>query len=172
MRLPAPQRGPLCASGGPQELVVGLNRRFLAHKVVCWPSLANNGTGTTEITKQTKDTNATDHGPLTTDHQSMLPAHLAENIRKQVLFYLQSTFDFRDKQVERAFTRFLEDPDTGLFKGPWVQLRRPFRPATADAKMPFTIRPGFHPFRHQWLSWMRLSSQGQKPKPTIVTTGI
>ena len=30
----------------------------------------------------------------------MLPAHLAENIRKQVLFYLQSTFDFRDKQVE------------------------------------------------------------------------
>ena len=25
----------------------------------------------------------------------MLPAHLAENIRKQVLFSLQSTFDFR-----------------------------------------------------------------------------
>jgi len=101
----------------------------------------------------------------------MLPAHLADNIRKQVLFYLQSTFDFRDKQVERAFARFLEDPDTGLFKGPWVQLRRPFRPAAADAKVPLTIVPGFHPFRHQWLSWMRLSSQGQKPKPTIVTTG-
>jgi DEAD/DEAH box helicase domain-containing protein len=101
----------------------------------------------------------------------MLPAHLAENIRKQVLFYLQSTFDFRDAHVERAFTRFLEDPDTGLFKGPWVQLRRPFRPATADAKMPLTIRPGFHPFRHQWQSWMRLSSQGQKPQATIVTTG-
>ena len=26
----------------------------------------------------------------------MLPVHLAENIRKQVLFYLQSTFDFPD----------------------------------------------------------------------------
>ena len=38
----------------------------------------------------------------------MLPAHLAENIRKQVLFYLQSTFDFRDKHVERAFMRFLD----------------------------------------------------------------
>ena len=50
----------------------------------------------------------------------MLPAHLADNIRKQVLFYLQSTFDFRDKEVERAFTTFLNDPDTGLFKGPWV----------------------------------------------------
>lgn len=61
----------------------------------------------------------------------MLPAHLAENIRKQVLFYLQSTFDFRDKAVDKAFERFLTDPDTGLFKGPWVQLRRPFRPADA-----------------------------------------
>ena len=47
----------------------------------------------------------------------MLPAHLAENIRKQVLFYLQSTFDFRDKQVERAFTRFLEDPTRGCSRG-------------------------------------------------------
>lgn len=27
----------------------------------------------------------------------MLPAHLAENIRKQVLFYLQSTLNFPDK---------------------------------------------------------------------------
>ena len=27
----------------------------------------------------------------------MLPVHLAENIRKKVLFYLQSTFDFREK---------------------------------------------------------------------------
>ena len=39
----------------------------------------------------------------------MLPAHLAENIRKQVLFYLQSTFDFREKSIEKAFERFLTD---------------------------------------------------------------
>jgi ATP-dependent helicase YprA (DUF1998 family) len=30
----------------------------------------------------------------------MLRAHLAENICKQVLFYLQSTFTFRDPPVE------------------------------------------------------------------------
>jgi len=65
----------------------------------------------------------------------MLPAHLAENIRKQVLFYLQSTFDFRDKNVEKAFERFLTDPDAGLFKGPWVQLQRPYLPAE-DALSP------------------------------------
>lgn len=101
----------------------------------------------------------------------MLPAHLAENIRKQVLYYLQSTFAFRDRNVEKAFARFLEDPDTGIFKGPWVQLRRPFRPAPENAPIPFDIALPFHPFRHQWRAWSRLSSKGQKPQSTIITTG-
>jgi DEAD/DEAH box helicase domain-containing protein len=101
----------------------------------------------------------------------MLPAHLAENIRKQVLFYLQSTFDFRDRAVEKAFEKFLTDADTGLFKGPWVQLRRPFRPADADETVPFDFPVAFHPFKHQNRSWRRLSSNGQQPQPTIVTTG-
>ena len=57
----------------------------------------------------------------------MLPAHLAENIKQQVMFYLQSTFDFSDPLVESAFQRFLEHPENGLFKGPWVQLSRPYR---------------------------------------------
>ena len=55
----------------------------------------------------------------------MLPAHLAENIRKQVLFYLQSTFDFRDKAVEKAFERFLNDPDTGPVQGPMGATKAP-----------------------------------------------
>lgn len=101
----------------------------------------------------------------------MLPAHLAENIRKQVLFYLQSTFDFRDKTVDRAFERFLTDPDTGLFKGPWVQLRRPFRPADQDEIVPFAFPVRFHPFKHQNRAWRRLTSTDQPPQSTIVTTG-
>jgi DEAD/DEAH box helicase domain-containing protein len=55
----------------------------------------------------------------------MLPAHIAENVRKQILFYLQSTFTFRDRRVERQFELFLNDPEDGIFKGPWVTLRRP-----------------------------------------------
>ena len=101
----------------------------------------------------------------------MLPAHLADNIRKQVLYYLQSTFDFTDSNVELAFERFLNDPETGLFKGPWAQLKRPFSLADESADIPFAIDPGFRPFRHQWRSWKRLSSRGQKPLPTLVTTG-
>ena len=101
----------------------------------------------------------------------MLPAHLAENIRKQILFYLQSTFDFHHQDVEDAFNRFLNDPESGMFKGPWVQLKRPFRPADINAEIPFDIDPGRRPFLHQWRAWKRLSSKQQKPQPTIVTTG-
>ena len=101
----------------------------------------------------------------------MLPAHIAENIKKQVLFYLQSTFSFRDKQVDKAFTLFLEDPESGIFKGPWIQLRRPFRPAPEGATFPLDITIPFHPFLHQYQAWKRLSSKAKKPESTIVTTG-
>jgi DEAD/DEAH box helicase domain-containing protein len=98
----------------------------------------------------------------------MLPVHLADNIHKQVLHYLQSTFSFRDKRAARAFEDFLEDPDTGLFKGPLMQLRRPFRPAPQDALIPFDIPVPFQPFRHQWRAWMRLTSKDQQPQSTII----
>ncbi len=101
----------------------------------------------------------------------MLPAHLAENIRKQVLYYLQSTFTFRDPAVERAFEQFLTDPENGVFKGPWAQLKLPFRLAVEGEVIPFEFSPGFLPFKHQARSWRRLDSKGQKPKPTLVTTG-
>jgi len=101
----------------------------------------------------------------------MLPAHLAENIRQQILYYLQSTFSFRDRRVEQAFARFLEDPEDGLFKGPWVQLKRPFRPAPEGIELPFDITVPFHPFLHQYRAWIRLTSKEYKPESTIITTG-
>ena len=101
----------------------------------------------------------------------MLPVHLAENIRQQVLFYLQSTFDFRDREVDAAFLRFLEDPESGLFKGAWVQLKRPFRPASEKDLIPLDVRPKFLAFKHQIRAWQKLSSRNQKPRPAIVTTG-
>ena len=101
----------------------------------------------------------------------MLPAHIAQNIRRQVLYYLQSTFSFRDKTTDQAFQRFLEDPESGMFKGPWVQLKRPFRPAPAEADLPFDLNVPFHPFLHQYRAWLRLSAKNDSPKNTIVTTG-
>ncbi|MEC4812791.1 MAG: DEAD/DEAH box helicase [Scytonema sp. PMC 1069.18] len=101
----------------------------------------------------------------------MLPAHIAENIRRQVLYYLQSTFDFRDRTVTQAFEKFLQDPEQGLFKGPWVQLRRPFRLVNKPYTPPFDLTLSFLPFRHQSVAWRRLTSKNHKPEPTLITTG-
>lgn len=106
----------------------------------------------------------------------MLPAHLAENIRSQVLYYLQSTFEFRDPRVSQAFERFLEDPERGIFKGAWIQLRRPFRPTPrpeggGDYQPPFDLTVLFYPFAHQSRAWRRLTSKNHQPQPTLITTG-
>ncbi|SLM31713.1 putative RNA helicase [Desulfamplus magnetovallimortis] len=101
----------------------------------------------------------------------MLPAHIAQNIRKQVEYYLQATFSFLDKQAEKAFSLFINDPENGMFKGPWFQLKRPFRPAPENIKIPLDTTIPFNPFLHQYKSWLRLSSRNQTPKSTIVTTG-
>ena len=63
----------------------------------------------------------------------MLPATIAQDIRQQVLHYLEATFNFRRHEEEDALRRFINDPENGLFKGPWLQVRRPFR-AAADIR--------------------------------------
>ena len=101
----------------------------------------------------------------------MLPATLAQDIRQQILHYLEATFNFRRRDEEEALRRFINDPENGLFKGPWVQIRRPFRPAVDHGHQFFDLPAPFLPFRHQWLAWRRLTSKGQTPVSTLVTTG-
>lgn len=101
----------------------------------------------------------------------MLPATLAHEVRRQVLHYLEATFNMRDPRVEAALRQFFTNPEHGLFKGPWLQLRRPFRLAANRGDAFFDIQVPFSPFRHQWLAWQRLTSKGNSPKHTIVTTG-
>ena len=103
----------------------------------------------------------------------MLPATLAQNVKRQIRHYLEATFNFRRPEEEKAFGAFVNHPTNGLFKGPWVQLRRPFRPApdTYDPAALFDVVPPFRPFRHQWQAWQRLSARERRPESTIVTTG-
>ena len=101
----------------------------------------------------------------------MLPATLAHEVKKQVLHYLGATFNMRDPAAEQALQVFFNDPENGLFKGPWVQLKRPFRLAADSGSQFFELIVPFSPFRHQWQSWQRLSSKDNKPKHTVVTTG-
>lgn len=77
----------------------------------------------------------------------------------------------RIPEMEEALSRFFNDPENGIFKGPWLQLRRPFRLAIADGNQFFDLHVPFTPFKHQFEAWRRLTSKGNSPKPTIVTTG-
>lgn len=101
----------------------------------------------------------------------MLPATLAHEVKKQILHYLGATFNFRDSDVESALGRFMNDPESGIFKGPWVEVQLPFKPAGSDGRRFFDLKVPFMPFRHQWLAWERLSAKSGHPEPTIVTTG-
>lgn len=103
----------------------------------------------------------------------MLSLQQAIEIKESIKSYLQATFTFRKREVARAFDEFIEHPTLGMFKGPYVSLRLPFVKAeqgTID-QIPLTIKPDWTPYDHQVHSWIRLSTQGKEPEPTIITTG-
>ena len=90
----------------------------------------------------------------------MLPATLAQEVKHQLLHYLEATFPMRNIAAEEALGRFFNDPVNGLFKGPWVQLRKPFRQASSSGEQFFDLKIPFTPFKHQWQAWQRLTDQG------------
>lgn len=102
----------------------------------------------------------------------MIPLTLAEEIRTTLLDYLTTTFNFQDAAVESALLEFLQHPQEGLFKGPYLHLRLPFRTVAPDATIPLNVRPTFTPYVHQLRAFERLSSHNDHiPEPTIITTG-
>ena len=102
----------------------------------------------------------------------MLPVHIAEAVKKQVLHYIGGTFEFRNAEGEKALDAFINDPERGLFKGPWLQIQRPFVQADTKDHNLFDIEIPFHPFKHQIAAWRRLTTKdGHSPRHTVVTTG-
>ncbi|MGY1763049.1 DEAD/DEAH box helicase [Geodermatophilus sp. SYSU D00779] len=103
---------------------------------------------------------------------SLLPSLQAADLRRALIDYLGTTFALADDEVRIALEDFLTDPQEGIFRGPYVRLRLPFRPADEDWAAPLEWFPeGFAPYRHQAVAFSRLSSKQGDPRPTIVTTG-
>lgn len=101
----------------------------------------------------------------------MIPSVVAKQVRETVLDYLRTTFALADKELERALFEFLNGP-TGLFKGPYVDIRLPFRKRDEGERIPLDIKPEFEPYKHQVKSFQRLYSRdGHQPQHTLVTTG-
>ena len=56
----------------------------------------------------------------------MIPSIVARQTRETLLDYLRTTFDFSDAGFSKTFYEFLDSPE-GLFRGPYVDVRLPFR---------------------------------------------
>lgn len=104
---------------------------------------------------------------------ALLPTLQAEHLREGLTDYLATTFALTDPDAQSALTDFVGDPDTGMFKGPYVRLRLPFASAGDDWAEHLDWSPqDFTPYGHQARAFAQLSTkQGERPQPTLVTTG-
>jgi len=100
----------------------------------------------------------------------MLPVIVGAQVRAALEDYLETTFRFTDPAVHRALFEYLAGPD-GLFKGPYVDLKLPFRKADEGEVPPLDLAPPFRPYVHQLRAMIRLSSRDTPPEPTLVVTG-
>lgn len=103
----------------------------------------------------------------------MRPTLAAEQVRDSLSQYLATTYALADESTRSALEQFLGDAEDGIFRGPFLRIRTPFRQAENDDwQRHLTWWPrGFHPHRHQERAWERLSSLHGPARPTLVTTG-
>lgn len=109
----------------------------------------------------------------------MLPLQLAYEVRTSILEYIHATYRFKDADVEKAFYDFIEDPQHGMIKGPYISLKTPFVSAKEMSPssggiggIPLEIKPSFPPYQHQLEAFNRLTTQdGHAPQNTLLTTG-
>lgn len=101
----------------------------------------------------------------------MLPSLVAREAQENLVDFLDTSFDLTDGGVQEALKAFLAG-EGGLFRGPFLDVRLPFRSVEPGEDIPLEVRPPFDPYRHQLRAFQRLYSLGgHQPQPTIVTTG-
>ena len=106
----------------------------------------------------------------------LLPSAQAREIRDGLLDYLTTTFALADPDAQLALAEFLSDREHGIFKGPYLRLRLPFRAAADGWQSILGWDIGLTPYGHQAAAFARLSSADlgpdkPRPLPTLVTTG-
>jgi hypothetical protein len=103
----------------------------------------------------------------------MIPSLVVGDLRAALVEYLATTFALADDDVRDALSAFLDDAGDGIFRGPYLRVRTPFRSVAPDWTWPLDWQPeGFVPHVHQGQAFERLTTMdGHEPQPTIVTTG-
>ncbi|MER6062439.1 DEAD/DEAH box helicase [Streptomyces sp. NPDC001792] len=103
----------------------------------------------------------------------MRPTLAAQALRDTTVEYLTTTFALAEPATQEALTDFLTDPADGLFRGPYLRIRRPFRAAEDGWQQHLDWwKSDFWPYAHQAEAFARLTTKGgHTPQPTLVTTG-
>jgi ATP-dependent helicase YprA (DUF1998 family) len=105
----------------------------------------------------------------------LLPLSQASAITDSLLDYLGTTFALADPDTRQVLDAFLRDPGTGMFRGPYLRARLPFRPAADGWREHLEWYAGPTPYGHQAAAFARLCSYrlavGERPGATLVTTG-
>ncbi|MFE9975751.1 DEAD/DEAH box helicase [Streptomyces hirsutus] len=101
----------------------------------------------------------------------MKPTLAAAQLRGSLTQYLTTTYALADEDTRLALERFLGDPETGIFRGPYLRIRTPFHTADDRWRSALEWQPSFTPWRHQAKAWERLSTYKGAAEPTLVTTG-
>ncbi|AZP17014.1 DEAD/DEAH box helicase [Streptomyces aquilus] len=101
----------------------------------------------------------------------MRPTLAAAQVRGSLTQYLTTTYALTDPDTRLALERFLNHPETGIFRGPYLRIRTPFHTADDSWRRHLDWTPGFPPYRHQAKAWERLSTLRGPAQPTLITTG-
>jgi ATP-dependent helicase YprA (DUF1998 family) len=102
----------------------------------------------------------------------MRPTIAADTLRRTLTQYLTTTFGLTDEPVRRGLEAFFTHPEQGIFRGPYLRIRTPFRPAPDTWRSTLDWAPAdLEPWLHQAKAFARLSTVGKAAEPTLITTG-
>ena len=92
----------------------------------------------------------------------MIPSLVVSDIRAALVEFLATTFALADDEVRDELAEFLTDANDGIFRGPYLRVRTPFR--AVDARVG-EVAAGlaarrFLPYLHQATAFERLSTAG------------
>ena len=89
----------------------------------------------------------------------MIPSLIVSDVRAALVEFLASTFALADDEVRDELTRFLTHHNDGIFRGPYLRVRTPFKAVEPGWRSPLDWMPDeFHPYLHQATAFERLSA--------------
>lgn len=109
----------------------------------------------------------------------MLPSLLAQDLQASIRDFLRSAFPIATPRFQAMgnggpqdqsalIDRFMDEPGA-LFKGPYLDIKLPFRKAGNDQPPFEKLALPFVPYSHQMRAFLRLA--GSAPRSTLVATG-